>query len=176
MRIVASGEPGPRRGLLASPGNLLAGDAGPRLQIVLDLTVAVRDAEAEDQVAADGLEAERAPRHAGAELGAVVRRFDRELARPREHHLEDASRVPDPGPPSPALLDDTIRVQVQARARRHRPAARDLVSHQQDAARMPEEPALVARRSRQALVAVVPGRQAEAVRPRLEAHVAGPRA
>src|SRR5262245_54513815 len=174
MRIFASGESGPRRGMHASPGNLLAGDAGPRLQIVLDLTLAVRDAEAEDQVRAGGLEAERGPSHAGAELRAVVRGLERELARPREDHLEDASRVSDPGPPPASLLDDTIRVQVQARARRHRPAARDLVPHQQDAARVPEEPALVARRSRQALVAVVPGRQAEAVRPRLEAHVAGP--
>src|SRR5262245_7018386 len=98
MRIFGSGESGPRRGMHASPGNLLAGDAGPRLQIVLDLPLAVRDAEAEDEVAAYGLEAERGPRHAGAELGAVVRRLDRELAGPREHHLEDASRVSDPGP------------------------------------------------------------------------------
>ena len=81
----------------------------------------------------------------GAELRTIVRRFERELARSREADLEDAARVPDPRGGPRELLHDTVRVQVQARARRHAAGARDLVLHQQHAALVPGEAALVAR-------------------------------
>ena len=112
-----------------------------------------------------------------AELGTIARRFERELARAGEADLEDAARVPDPRRGPRELAPRRSPGAGAGASAPSRGRALVISSFTSSTPRSCQAKRRAWRgRPGEPLVAVVPGREAKAVGPRLEAHVVRARA